>query len=88
METTAIHNPERLENIVEVAEALSRLEKFEQLNNKPAVVVKRQSLSMGASYDIISFEEASKNIGILRGRELYIKYWTKEYFLDLKKKYA
>ncbi|MDP2692170.1 MAG: hypothetical protein Q8O88_00860 [bacterium] len=79
-----IPNPETIKDKSDIEKVIASLEEFERMHGTPAVVVKRQNLSFGSSYDIISMEEANRRLGKWEGSETYLKYWPKEFFYQLK----
>lgn len=82
-----IPNPETVDNKKELDDIIHSLNEFEIETGKIGVVVKKQNLSFGASYDIISKEAALEKIGKWENSEIYLKSWNKDFFYNLTKKY-
>ncbi len=82
-----IPNPEAIKDKSDIDGTIAELEEFERMQGMPAVVVKRQNLSLGSSYDIVLAEEAKRRLGKWEGSEAYLKLWDKNYFIELRKNY-
>ncbi len=82
-----VPNPETLRYKTEIADTIAQLEELERLRRKPVGIVKRQNLSLGSSYDMVTAEEASAKLGKWEGSEIYLEFWPKQYFCDLANKY-
>lgn len=87
MAIKTIPNPEMLKNPTEITDVIVMLEEFEKLYHQPAAIVERQNLSLGASYSVIAESEAKSRLQKWQGREIYLKYWSKQHFLDLQSRY-
>lgn len=83
MITKAIPNPEKLNRPSEIADVIRQIDEFERMHHEPAVVVKRQNLSLGVSYDILSLYNVQREIGKWHGPECYLKFWERPYFIQL-----
>jgi hypothetical protein len=83
MVTKTIINPEKLKTPSEIADVIALLDEFEKINQVPAAIVMRQNLSFGESYSILSETDARNNLQKVRGRDIYLKVWSKQYFIDL-----
>lgn len=82
-----IPNPEAIKDLSDIEDTIAGLEEFERMHGTPAVVVKRQNLSLGSSYDFAPIEEAKRRLGKWENSETYLKLWDKEYFIGLRKDY-
>ena len=82
-----IPNPEAIKDKKELDDIIAQLEDFERVHGKSAGVVKRQNISLGSSYDIVTAEEAEPQLGKWVGSELYLKFWPKSVLYGLQKKY-
>lgn len=82
-----IPNPESIKDKSDIEGIIAGLEEFERINGTPAVVVKRQNLSLGSSYDFAALDEAKRRLNKWEGSETYLKLWDKEYFIGLRKNY-
>lgn len=87
MALKSIPNPEKIDNPLSVDDVLKQIEEFESLNNTSAVVVKRQNLTLGVSYDILSSRDVIPYLGVWKDSEIYLKMWDKAYFTQLHNKY-
>lgn len=82
-----IPNPDKIKSRIELDDIITLLEQSEKEIGKPVCIVKRQNLSLGVSYDMVTLEEAREHIGKWHGSETYLKLWDAQYFSELRKNY-
>jgi hypothetical protein len=80
-------NPKRIRTQEEVDSILSKIKDYERAKNCKGGVVLKQNRQFGASYRVVSEEEAVNGINHPRTCEWYVKFYPRCYFEGLRKKF-
>ncbi len=88
MVTKTLTNPEMLRSKSSIIDVIQSIEEFERMNKTSGAIVKVQNRSLGAYYDIVSLKDAQQNYRKWVGCDIYLKFWEKNYFLDLLRNYS